>query len=154
MPRASSELLATTDRARLRAVQQTISLWKNALLDPDGAARVAQGPDEAEAVRVYRSYEATLRAYQSVDFDDLIRLPARMLAADETLRARWQARVQYLLVDEYRGHQRLPVPTGAHAVRGPGHVHGGGRRRPGDPPGAAPRWKTWPSWDATIRRCG
>ncbi len=96
------ELLATTDRARLRAVQQTISLWKNALLDPDGAARVAQGPDEAEAVRVYRSYEATLRAYQSVDFDDLIRLPARMLAADETLRARWQARVQYLLVDEYQ----------------------------------------------------
>ncbi len=96
------ELLATTDRARLRAVQQTISLWKNALLDPDGAARVAQGPDEAEAVRVYRSYEATLRAYQSVDFDDLIRLPARMLAADEALRARWQARVQYLLVDEYQ----------------------------------------------------
>ena len=96
------ELLATTDRARLRAVQQTISLWKNALLDPDGAARVAQGPDEAEAVRVYRSYEATLRAYQSVDFDDLIRLPAQMLAADEDLRARWQARVQYLLVDEYQ----------------------------------------------------
>ncbi|WP_368648767.1 UvrD-helicase domain-containing protein [Castellaniella ginsengisoli] len=96
------ELLATTDRARLRAVQQTISLWKNALLDPDGAARVAQGPDEAEAVRIYRSYEATLRAYQSVDFDDLIRLPAQMLAADEALRARWQARVQYLLVDEYQ----------------------------------------------------
>lgn len=96
------ELLATTDRARLRSVQQTISLWKNALLDPDGAARVAQGPDEAEAVRVYRSYEATLRAYQSVDFDDLIRLPARMLAADEALRARWQSRVQYLLVDEYQ----------------------------------------------------
>ncbi|MDY0309067.1 MAG: UvrD-helicase domain-containing protein [Castellaniella sp.] len=96
------ELLATTDRARLRAVQQTISLWKNALLDPDGAAQVAQGPDQAEAVRVYRSYEATLRAYQSVDFDDLIRLPAQMLAADASLRARWQARVQYLLVDEYQ----------------------------------------------------
>jgi len=96
------ELLATTDRARLRAVQQTISLWKNAQLDPDAAARVAMGPDEAEAVRVYRSYEATLRAYQSVDFDDLIRLPARLLQDDETVRQRWQARVQYLLVDEYQ----------------------------------------------------
>ncbi|WP_066454838.1 UvrD-helicase domain-containing protein [Castellaniella caeni] len=96
------ELLATTDRARLRAVQQTISLWKNALLDPDAAARVALGPDESEAVRVYRSYEATLRAYQSVDFDDLIRLPAQLLARDEETRARWQARVQYLLVDEYQ----------------------------------------------------
>ncbi|HET8598252.1 MAG TPA: UvrD-helicase domain-containing protein [Castellaniella sp.] len=96
------ELLATTDRARLRAVQQTISLWKNAQLDPDAAARVAMGPDEAEAVRVYRSYEATLRAYQSVDFDDLIRLPAKLLQDDETVCQRWQARVQYLLVDEYQ----------------------------------------------------
>lgn len=96
------ELLATTDRARLRAVQQTISLWKNALLDPDAAAQVAQGPDALEAVRIYRSYQASLRAYQSLDFDDLIRLPAQLLAADEALRARWQARVQYLLIDEYQ----------------------------------------------------
>ncbi len=96
------ELLATTDRARLRAVQQTISLWKNALLDPDAAARQAQGADEAEAVRVFRSYEATLRAYQAVDFDDLIRMPAQLLQQDEAVRERWQARVQYLLVDEYQ----------------------------------------------------
>ncbi|TAN27423.1 MAG: ATP-dependent DNA helicase Rep [Castellaniella sp.] len=96
------ELLATTDRARLRAVQQTISLWKNALLDPDGAAHAARDANEAEAARTYRSYQATLMAYQSVDFDDLIRLPAQMLAADAPLRARWQSRVQYLLVDEYQ----------------------------------------------------
>jgi len=96
------ELVATTDRARLRAVQQTISLWKNALLDPDAAAQSAQDANEAEAVRIYRSYQATLQAYQSVDFDDLIRLPAQLLANHESLRARWQSRVQYLLVDEYQ----------------------------------------------------
>jgi len=96
------ELLATTDKARLRAVQQTISLWKNAMLTPDAAAAAARDAGEAEAARIYRSYEATLRAYQSVDFDDLIRLPALLLAADEHLRARWQARVHYLLVDEYQ----------------------------------------------------
>ena len=96
------ELLTTTDRARLRAVQQTISLWKNALLDPDGAAHAARDANEAEAARIYHSYQTTLKAYQSVDFDDLIRLPAQMLAADAPLRARWQSRVQYLLVDEYQ----------------------------------------------------
>jgi ATP-dependent DNA helicase Rep len=96
------ELLSTTDRARLRAVQQTISLWKNALLDPDGAAHAARDANEAEAARIYHSYQTTLMAYQSVDFDDLIRLPAQMLAADAPLRARWQSRVQYLLVDEYQ----------------------------------------------------
>lgn len=96
------ELLATTDKARLRAVQQTISLWKNSLLDPDAAGRIASTPSDIEAARVYRSYSETLAAYQSVDFDDLIRLPALLLQNDESLRQRWQRRVHYLLVDEYQ----------------------------------------------------
>lgn len=96
------EMLATTDKARLRTVQQTISLWKNALMDPDAADRAAVTPSEAEAARIYRSYNATLEAYQSVDFDDLIRLPALLLQDNQTVRERWQARVKYLLVDEYQ----------------------------------------------------
>ena len=96
------ELLATTDKGRLRSVQQTISLWKNALLDPDRAALGAATPDDVDAARVYRSYQATLQAYQAVDFDDLIRLPAQLLASDEEVRRRWQARVKYLLIDEYQ----------------------------------------------------
>lgn len=96
------ELLATTDKARLREVQQTISLWKNALMDPDEADKSASTPGQAEAARIYRSYDATLQAYQSVDFDDLIRLPTLLLMRDETVRARWQARVKYLLIDEYQ----------------------------------------------------
>ncbi|MFC4279046.1 UvrD-helicase domain-containing protein [Achromobacter aloeverae] len=96
------ELLATTDKGRLRAVQQTISLWKNALLDPDGAEKAAVTPSEFEAARVYRSYAATLAAYQAVDFDDLILVPARLLETNEEVRTRWQNRVRYLLVDEYQ----------------------------------------------------
>lgn len=96
------ELLATTDKARLRGVQQTISLWKNALMDPEAAERVASSPSQAEAAKVYRSYSATLAAYQAVDFDDLIRIPAMLLEHNDEVRRRWQARVQYLLVDEYQ----------------------------------------------------
>lgn len=96
------ELLDTTDKGRLRAVQSTISLWKNALLDPDGAAAAAKTPDDVEAAHIYRSYDATLRAYQSVDFDDLIRVPALLFERNEEVRRRWQARVRYLLVDEYQ----------------------------------------------------
>lgn len=96
------EMLVTTDKGRLRAVQQAISLWKNSLMDPDAADRTAVTPAQAEAARIYRNYSATLRAYQSVDFDDLILLPALLLEQNQEVRERWQARMQYLLVDEYQ----------------------------------------------------
>lgn len=96
------DLLATTDKARLRSVQSTISLWKNALVEPDEAERNAASATELDAARVYRSYRDTLVAYQAVDFDDLIRLPARLLQENEEARERWQSRLRYLLVDEYQ----------------------------------------------------
>ena len=44
-------------------------------------------PDsDIEAARVYRSYNATLEAYQAVDFDDLIRLPAILLETNAQVR--------------------------------------------------------------------
>ncbi len=96
------ELLATTDRSRLRTVQQTISLWKNGLIDPDGADKIASTPNEVEAAKVYRSYNATLAAYQAVDFDDLITVPAQIFERHPEVREKWQKRVRYLLVDEYQ----------------------------------------------------
>jgi ATP-dependent DNA helicase Rep len=96
------ELLATTDKQLIRRAQNRISLWKNALVTPDEAAHTAANEDEVQAARVYRSYNATLTAYQAVDFDDLIRLPAELLAANEEARNRWQGRIRYLLVDEYQ----------------------------------------------------
>jgi len=96
------DLLATTDKARLRSVQHTISLWKNGLVEPDQAEREAASATELDAARVYRSYRDTLIAYQAVDFDDLIRLPARLLEENDEARERWQSRLRYLLVDEYQ----------------------------------------------------
>ena len=96
------DLLATTDRGRLRSVQQTISLWKNAMLDPDAAANIAATPSEVEAAHVYRSYNATLAAYQAVDFDDLIAIPAQIFERSVEAREKWQKKVRYLLVDEYQ----------------------------------------------------
>ena len=96
------DLLATTDKARLRGVQHTISLWKNSLIEPEQAEKVAASATEADAAGVYRSYRDTLAAYQAVDFDDLIRLPALLLERDAEARERWQSRLRYLLVDEYQ----------------------------------------------------
>jgi ATP-dependent DNA helicase Rep len=91
---------ATTDNAQARRWQWTISLWKNQGLDSTQAEAAAQDEDERSAARVMRRYEERLVAYQAVDFDDLIGLPLKLLAADAETRARWQGQLRYLLVDE------------------------------------------------------
>ena len=96
------DLAVTTDKQLIRRIQNAMSLWKNALIDPETAIRLAQDEDEAQAARIYRSYIATLSAYQSVDFDDLIRLPVELFRTNEAVRDKWQRRLRYLLVDEYQ----------------------------------------------------
>ena len=97
-----AELIATTDRARARKAQWKISQWKNALVAPAAAAKVAASDDEAVAASAYARYDDTLRAYQAVDFDDLIALPIALLERDQAAAARWRERCGHLLVDEYQ----------------------------------------------------
>ena len=97
-----SDLAVTTDKQEIRRIQTAISLWKNGLVDPEDAIRDARDEDEAQAGRIYRSYVATLQAYQAVDFDDLIRLPVELFRNNEPIRDRWQRRLRYLLMDEYQ----------------------------------------------------
>jgi ATP-dependent DNA helicase Rep len=94
------DLSATTDRKLVRNIQNQISLWKNTLVDPDAAVHHASGDDELQAARIYRSYVATLRAYQAVDFDDLIGRVVELFSKHEEVRYRWQSRLRYILVDE------------------------------------------------------
>jgi ATP-dependent DNA helicase Rep len=94
------QLYGTTDKQLIRKAQSVISLWKNGLVDPDTALAQATSDDEGQIARLYKSYEATLAAYQAVDFDDLILKPTRLLASNDEVRNRWQNRLRYLLVDE------------------------------------------------------
>ncbi|HLS56760.1 MAG TPA: UvrD-helicase domain-containing protein [Zeimonas sp.] len=96
------QALGTTDRKVARAAQHRISLWKNALVEPDRAAAEAKDDVEHGVARAYRDYAATLAAYQSVDFDDLIRLPVQLLREHADVAQAWRERLRYLLVDEYQ----------------------------------------------------
>lgn len=115
------DIVATTDKGRLRNIQQTISLWKNQLVGADAAARLVKTENEREAATVFASYSATLTAYQAVDFDDLIMLPALLLRTNDVVREKWQNRVRYLLVDEYQDtnvcqYELVRQLTGARAM--------------------------------------
>ncbi len=83
-------------------MQWQISNWKNALIGPEEALSTAPDNVTATAARVYAAYRRTLRAYNAVDFDDLILLPAELFSNDREVLERWQNRVRYLLVDEYQ----------------------------------------------------
>ncbi len=108
------------------AVQQRISRWKNDQIDPVEAASRAEDAFETQLAALYADYERSLRAYNAVDFDDLILGPVRLLREHPELRETWQGRIRYLLVDEYQdtnGAQydlvRLLVgPRGAFTVVG------------------------------------
>ena len=115
-----SEVAGTVDKATLRILQSIISNWKNALVTPDGARHVARDEHEKLAAHAYLSYEATLKAYQAVDFDDLIGLPVKLFSEHPEIADKWQNRLRYLLVDEYQDtnacqYQLLKLLTGVRA---------------------------------------
>ncbi len=82
--------------------QQQISRWKSNCQSPEDVTGLAESPQEARIVEVYRRYKQALTSYNAVDFDDLILLPVQLLEQNEEIRCRWQAKIRYLLVDEYQ----------------------------------------------------
>jgi len=86
----------------VRALHGRISNWKNALTDPPAARAEAVEPQAKAAAVCYAQYAQALRAYNAVDFDDLITLPVTLLRGDRDALIRWQAQLRWLLVDEYQ----------------------------------------------------
>ena len=94
-------------RFDLGAVVQRISLWKNEFITPEEALELDHETDYDEvAAACYAPYEDRLRSLGSVDFDDLITRVAHVLEDDDAARAYWQAKFQYLMVDEFQDTNR------------------------------------------------
>ena len=97
-----ADILATTDKQIIRKTQWQISAWKNAFLNADQVKAQADEELTVAAAKVYQLYQQTLKAYQAVDFDDLIKLPVELFQAHESALNKWQRKLQYLLIDEYQ----------------------------------------------------
>ncbi|GLS15692.1 MULTISPECIES: ATP-dependent helicase [Hydrogenophaga] len=92
----------TTDANTARAWQWTISAWKGAGMSAADAIRQAKDESERQTAAIMARYEERLTAYQSVDFDDLIRLPLKLLGEHAEVREKWQKKLGHVLVDEYQ----------------------------------------------------
>lgn len=88
------DIMVKQDANQVQQVQQQISRWKNDLLLPQ---------DISDATgQIYAEYNRHLRAYNALDFDDLIMLPVLLLQNRSDILDKWQNRIRFLLVDEYQ----------------------------------------------------
>ena len=89
----------------MQAILNRISLAKNAFIDPQTYAAMAEKSDDPYdelTALCYPKYADTLRSLQAFDFDDLVCEPVLLWRRREDVRERWQMRFRYLIVDEYQ----------------------------------------------------
>ena len=90
------------DEKLIDTAQNTISNWKNSLLEPGQVVGAANSTGEQGIAMLYERYQRALKAYNAVDFDDLIMTPVMLFRQQTEILAKWQKRIRYLLVDEYQ----------------------------------------------------
>jgi superfamily I DNA/RNA helicase len=90
------------------AILSRISLYKNAFLAPHQVKESAHEYDQVARL-VYPHYEADLRRMRALDFDDLVVAPVRVLRERDDLRAKWQERFDYLMIDEFQDTNRAQL---------------------------------------------
>ncbi len=90
------------DKDLLKQLLSAISNWKNDMLTPEQAKAMAKGEQQQLFALCFEMYQKQMKAYNALDFDDLILLPVLLLRNNEDVRQRWQNRIRYLLVDEYQ----------------------------------------------------
>ncbi len=83
-------------------IRWIISRWKNDFVSIDKAFEIATTPHEVRAAKLYRSYQRQLKAYNAIDFDDLILLPLQLFRDKPEILKEWQNKFRFLLVDEYQ----------------------------------------------------
>ncbi|ABV38751.1 ATP-dependent DNA helicase Rep [Shewanella sediminis HAW-EB3] len=90
------------DKDLLKMLMTAISNWKGDLVVPDQALKIAKDEQSQLFAGLYQRYAKHMKAYNALDFDDLILLPTLLLRHNQEVRERWQKRIQYMLVDEYQ----------------------------------------------------
>ena len=79
-----------------------ISNAKNALQSPLEYAQTAGEFHEQQVAKIYAAYQKKLEANNAVDFDDLLLLTLRLFKECPEVRAKYQDKFDYIMVDEYQ----------------------------------------------------
>ena len=86
-----------------RSLMSAISSAKNELILPDEFELNAGGDfAKLKIAKVYREYEAQLKANNALDFDDLLVKTVQLLQTQPDVLENYQERFRYIMVDEYK----------------------------------------------------
>ena len=107
--RALAQLELSTDDYPPRSMRAQISYAKNhGLTSEEMAASAAEARDDVrqKAAEVFRVYNEILHKAAALDFDDLLLRAVELLREHADVRAAWNARFHYLMVDEFQDTNR------------------------------------------------
>ncbi|MEO8351781.1 MAG: UvrD-helicase domain-containing protein, partial [Chthoniobacteraceae bacterium] len=80
----------------------------------NGWREASPGDEQSLLGAVFARYQAELKTLNAVDFDDLLLLTVKLLAEHEDVRAKWQRRFHYLMIDEFQDTNRLQLELVTH----------------------------------------
>lgn len=83
-------------------IKNRISFIKNEMLSELEIEKFFQSDMEKIAYEVYKEYKKKLKINNSVDFDDLLRLPVELFETNKEVLEHYQDKFQYILIDEYQ----------------------------------------------------
>ncbi len=92
-----------TKRFKERMLLSVISSAKNEMILPEEFELNAGGEFvQLKIAKVYKEYEAQMRANNALDFDDLLVKTVQLLETQPDVRENYQERFRYIMVDEYQ----------------------------------------------------
>ena len=83
-------------------IRNRISFIKNENLSRGEIEKYFNTNIEQVAIEIYDAYEELLSKNNSVDFDDLLRLPVKLFKEHKDILEKYQEKLKYILVDEYQ----------------------------------------------------
>ena len=88
-------------KEQTKEIKNQISLWKNSLVSPYDQPNFITESQKI-SFKIYQEYSRHLKAYNAIDFDDLIFLVIKLFQSNKEILLKWQNRFRYLLIDEYQ----------------------------------------------------
>ena len=97
-----AELQMDTTQWKPRTIVSSLSNAKNKLIDPETFASTTSGYYNNQVAKIYKKYQALLKANNALDFDDLLIKTIELFKTHPDILEMYQEKFRFILIDEYQ----------------------------------------------------